>query len=466
MADNTTSVFSRLSERSNDGGMRLMAVASGQISYFQLPKDAVLLIGRAADADIRVEDKRVSREHARLHLGERVEIEDLGSANGTVLHNQRIPALRRIAISPGEAIGIGGAVLVIQSGRAENDTSSSGIRPVREHSLATVLPKGAVVQDDAMRRVYELAGRVALGDVNVLIFGESGSGKELLAETIHRCSRRADKPFLSINCAALSESLLESELFGHERGAFTGANQSKPGLLESLPGGTLLLDEIGEMVPALQAKLLRALETKQVLRVGSSRPRPIDLRFISATNRVISDEVSRGQFRRDLYFRINTVMIHVPPLRERPSEILPLAHRFVETLFGDANHLLAPKLSLAAEQLLQAHSWPGNVRELRGAIQRALLLCEDELRPEHFDLEAARASAPTLPPSARVEPRLRDGTVRSEIADLERRRIEEVLQLFSGNQTRAAEHLGLSRRTLLNRLDEYGLSRPRKKPPS
>ncbi|MFZ5895012.1 MAG: sigma 54-interacting transcriptional regulator [Myxococcota bacterium] len=437
-----------------------MIVEGGRVSYIALPSNGMLVVGRGSGADIVIKDQRASREHARLHVGERLEVEDLRSVNGTLLRNQPLTPWERVGFAIGECIGIGGAVLVVQRQDLAGPSVSSEVVPVRQRSLESILPPGAIVEDERMKRVYELAARVAPGEVNVLILGESGCGKELLAETIHRCSARADAQFLSINCAALSEQLLESELFGHERGAFTGAHQAKPGLLESAPGGTVFLDEVGEMVPALQAKLLRVLETRQVLRVGSSKPRPIDVRFVSATNRVLADEVVRGSFRKDLYFRLNAISIEIPSLRERRGEILPLAKRFVSELFAEAGHSVPPAVSAEAAAELEAHDWPGNVRELKNAIRRALLLCDSYISAA--DLNLVRFS--TVPEQRRpVTEQCGRELVRDEIAYLERTRIVEALDRFTGNQTRAAEHLGMSRRTFLNRLDEYRIARPRKR---
>jgi len=461
--------------------LQLAIIDSGRLTFFSLPREGTVLIGRGQHADVRLEDPRVSRDHARLHLGEATEIEDLGSANGTLVQNRLIPKFTRISISPTQGIGLGNAVIVIQPLDVQQQIAAASDQAPRMKPASP--PDGIVLLDEQMRRLYEMAARVALGQVSVLILGETGTGKELLAETIHRSSPRASKDFLCINCATLSESLLESELFGYEKGAFTGAQQSKAGLLESAPGGTVFLDEVGEMTAATQSKLLRALEARQILRVGGTKPRPIDVRFVSATNRNLVDEVARGQFRRDLYFRLNTVTLEIPPLRERGVEIAPLAQRFAAAACSAAGRKIAPRFTDAAIQELEAYPWPGNVRELRSIVERAVLLCEREISPQHLALkEARRLSEPLLPRSAndgsseaslpasrRAQPETREAAtssrsnLRVERATLERRRIKEALDLFGGNQTRAAQYLGISRRTLLNRLDEYGYTRPRKR---
>jgi two-component system response regulator AtoC len=293
---------------------------------------------------------------------------------------------------------------------------------------------------EEMQRVHALAERAAAGSINLLILGETGAGKEVLARRVHRLSPRAGRPFVCINCAALSEPLLESELFGHERGAFTGATGAKPGLLETAPGGTVFLDEVGELPAALQAKLLRVIETRELTRVGSVRPRQIDVRFIAATNRDLEAEVARGAFRRDLFFRLNGMTLSLPPLRARPREIPALCRRFLEELSPAAGRKTAPRLTAAALAQLCAHPWPGNVRELRNAIERALLLAPgQEIGVEH--LPGAAAAAPVAS---------------------ERERILAALAACAGNQSRTARELGISRKVLLARLDSYGVKRPRK----
>ena len=481
MAEPTTLGPVEQGSAGESAALQLAIIDSGRLTFFPLPQQGAVVIGRGQRADVRLEDPRVSREHARLHLGEATEIEDLGSVNGTLVQNRLIPSFTRTSVLPAQGIALGGAVIVLQPldvlQQLAADTDEA------ERMTPPNPPEGIVIHDEQMQRLYQMAARVAAGRVNVLILGETGTGKELLAETIHRSSPRAGKDFLCLNCAALSESLLESELFGHEKGAFTGAQQSKAGLLESAPGGTVFLDEVGEMTAATQAKLLRALESRQVMRVGGTKPRPLDVRFVSATNRNLVDEVARGQFRRDLYFRLNTVTLDVPPLRERVVEIAPLAQRFVSAACTAAGRKVAPRLTDAAIQELECYPWPGNVRELRNVIERAVLLCGQEIGPQHLALkEALRLSESLLPPSANdassdaslpekapTKAKHRDAAMSShtnlrvERASLERQRILEALDLFAGNQTRAAQHLGISRRTLLKRLDEYGWSRPRKK---
>ncbi|MBL8714412.1 MAG: sigma 54-interacting transcriptional regulator [Myxococcales bacterium] len=359
-----------------------------------------------------------------------------------------------------------------------------------------------VVQDPTMVRLYGLAERIADSTISVLLLGETGVGKEILAETIHQRSPRRDQPFVKLNCAALSESLLESELFGHERGAFTGAVQAKAGLLESAHGGTVFLDEVGELGPATQVKLLRVLEERKVTRVGSVKPKEIDVRFVAATNRDLEAEVAAGTFREDLFFRLNGIPLVIPPLRERPVEIEPLA-RSLMAQTCKKNGRPVPELRREAIEILRRYAWPGNIRELRNVMERAVLLAGGEaIGPEHLPVEKmvgaqlpARATgrslpptpapraAPIAPPSRRPAEFAHDevpagrptlpppdaeetgpwaSPLKSGMEQAERDLILKALEQCAGNQTQAAKLLGISRRTLVSRLEQYQLPRPRK----
>ena len=332
------------------------------------------------------------------------------------------------------------------------------------------LAREAGAPPTAMDRVRELVRTVATGDLSVLVTGETGTGKELCAEMIHRLSPRAAMPFVRFNCSALVETLVESELFGHEKGSFTGAQTAHEGLLETANGGTVCLDEVGELSLPVQAKLLRVLEERVVRRVGGTTGRKIDVRFVCATNRDLMDEVNAGRFRRDLYYRINGVRIVIPPLRERAEEIVPLARAFaararpgVSVVFGEDTM-----------RALLAHDWPGNIRELRNTIERAVLMSSGgAVRPSHLVLEpstpppARHDSYPTMPVervSYETMPGQRpSASLANEVAELERKRIVEMLEHFGGNQTHAARALGMSRSTLIARMEEYSLRRPRKR---
>jgi transcriptional regulator with PAS, ATPase and Fis domain len=323
----------------------------------------------------------------------------------------------------------------------------------------------------AMQELRRLVARVAPAMINVLLLGETGVGKEVLAAAIHRASPRNDQPFLRLNCAALSETLLESELFGHERGAFTGAVASKQGLLETADGGTVFLDEIGELPLSIQAKLLRVIEERVVLSVGAVKPKVIDVRFIAATNRDLDAEVARGRFRQDLFYRLDGISLVIPPLRERLEEIAGLVRGFVAEMWHKLEHdSPPPRLSQEALGELHAHAWPGNIRELRNVIERAVLLCTDgTIRPEHLLVggrQARRASSsPTIPyfgvPTRESQQNLAE-SVKREVAVVERRRIVAALERCNGNQTQAAKLLGISRATLVSRLELYDIDRPRK----
>jgi two-component system, NtrC family, response regulator AtoC len=315
-----------------------------------------------------------------------------------------------------------------------------------------------VVRDPKMVELSRMLERVARTEVTVLLLGETGVGKEVMAERIHELSPRARGKLVRLNCAALPEPLLESELFGHERGAFTGATATKPGLLEGAEGGTVFLDEIGEMPLGTQAKLLRVIEERKVRRLGARQPRDIDVRLVAATNRDLSREVSEGRFREDLFFRLNVFPIVIPPLRERVAEIEPLAEMFLSALSTRMRRPV-PSLSPGATKALLAHDYPGNIRELRNALERALVLCTgDVITEDSLTMARSRRSerAATEPPaSAALD-------LKAEMMELERQRIVEALDECAGNQTRAAKLLGISRRMLVKRLGAYGLPRPRK----
>ena len=332
----------------------------------------------------------------------------------------------------------------------------------------------------AMQDLYSMVERIAWSEISVLIFGETGVGKERLAEAVHKNSRRASMPFLRLNCAALTETLLESELFGHERGSFTGAQSAKAGLLESANGGTVFLDEVGDMPMTTQVKLLRVIEERKVRRVGALKPLPIDVRFVAATNRDLELEVQRGSFRKDLFFRLNGISFLIPPLRERVNEIEGLARALISEACQRMGRATEPELTPEVLALLQQYPWPGNIRELRNVIERAVLLCSGgglelshlpaEKMSSHFAARrtAHAAAAPALPAPLPALPGLRGGSLlpaelREQLAQAERQRIVEALSRFAGNQTEAAQALGISRRTLVKRLSTFNIPRPRKR---
>ncbi|GLS42403.1 sigma-54-dependent transcriptional regulator [Methylobacterium brachythecii] len=315
-----------------------------------------------------------------------------------------------------------------------------------------------VWRDPSMERVVKLAEQIARSDASVLITGESGTGKEVLARHVHARSNRANKPFVSVNCAAIPEALLESELFGHEKGAFTGAVARRIGRFEEANGGTLLLDEISEMDVRLQSKLLRALQERVIDRVGGSAPVKVDIRVLATSNRQLAEEVKKGTFREDLYYRLNVVHLRIPALRERPADILELAAHFAKK-YAEANGLPMRPLSREAMALVTKSPWRGNVRELENTIHRAVLLAsgaeigEDAvLTPEGDAIGAAAGPAER---AAQVAEAATRGLVGRTVADVERDLILDTLDHCLGNRTHAAKILGISIRTLRNKLNEY-----------
>jgi two-component system, response regulator FlrC len=319
-----------------------------------------------------------------------------------------------------------------------------------------------IYRDPIMREVLRLADQIAPSDASVFITGESGTGKEVMARYLHSRSKRAARPFISVNCAAIPEHLLESELFGHERGAFTGAIARRVGKFEEANGGTLLLDEISEMHPRLQAKLLRAIQEREIDRVGGTQPIKVDIRLIATSNRDLEVETRNGNFREDLYFRLNVVTLELPSLRNRPADIAVLAEHFIKK-YAAANAVEPPALSAAAGAILKAHSWRGNVRELENTMHRAVLLCKDgELGPEAIMLTGQRGAVSTPEAravaaieTAKVQVANTAGLVGRTVADVERDLILETLNHCLGNRTHAANILGISIRTLRNKLKQY-----------
>ncbi|WP_437485580.1 sigma 54-interacting transcriptional regulator [Sorangium sp. So ce1014] len=309
-------------------------------------------------------------------------------------------------------------------------------------------PGGIVASSPSMQRVLELARRVAQVDATVLVTGESGTGKERVARLVHDASPRARGPLLAINCAAIPEPLIESELFGHARGAFTGAARDRAGIFEAAAGGTLFLDEVGDLSAGVQVKLLRALQTREVRRVGENRSRAVDVRVVAATHRELAADVSAGRFRKDLYYRLNVIELRLPPLRERREDILPLARALLAQAAARMRRP-APRLSPGAADRLVRYAWPGNVRELENAMERAVALAEGR-RIEAGDLpEEARSALP--PPDAGP----RDERART-LGDVEKEHILAALARHGGNQTRTAAELGIGVSTLYRKLKEYG----------
>jgi DNA-binding NtrC family response regulator len=552
--------------------LSLVVVGDGVLATSALPSVGAVIIGRAADCDVRIDDQSISRNHAMLVLDPPLRVVDQNSANGTWVQNHRVPPGNAVEIRVDEAFRLGSVTAIVQRRRAppararrlrtheyfesrlEDECARAqrhGLHFVVAHvaladpadvetalarcladvdivaayapgelelllvdtepargtavleaieaalaardiaarvgtawyprdgrdpsalaarargrafgQVAVVPDTGdIVVADEKMRSLHALVARVAAANISVLLQGETGVGKEVVAELIHRGSARAGKPFLKLNCAALTETLLESELFGHERGAFTGAIATKPGLLEVADGGVLFLDEVGELAQSTQAKLLRVLDERKLLRVGGTAPRAIDVRIVSATNRDLETEVQRGAFRLDLLYRLNALSIVIPPLRERAGEIIPLAKRFLVDVAAKHGRPV-PRLSEDAAALMRAYTWPGNVRELRNVVERALVLATSDVIDVH-DLPHDKMRATLVAPPAAELPtasRPHDGDER--VAVDERQQILDALDACGGNQTHAARLLGVSRRTLINRLEKFALPRPRKR---
>lgn len=320
--------------------------------------------------------------------------------------------------------------------------SGSAVVPVRESAFDTVLGHSRGLQ-----QVIRLARKVAVTDVPVLLTGETGTGKEVFAQAIHHGSVRAKQPFVAINCSAFSKELLESEIFGHKAGAFTGALKDKKGLFEEANHGTIFLDEVGEMAYGLQAKLLRVLETGEYIKVGDTKPTKIDVRIVSATNRNLKEEIANSNFREDLYFRLSVFHLHLPPLRERREDIPELAAAFLK-FFAAKMGKQVKGFAADCQAWMQSYAWPGNVRELRNVIERALIICDDYITLDDMPLDF-RSS--TLSGSAA------DGDD-FELAEAEHRHIQRVLQYTKGNKAEAARLLKIGLTTLYRKIEEYGIN--------
>ena len=419
-------------------GWILLVTAPDGVRVHAVPDQGEVVIGRDAGSDIVLDDAQISRRHIRIVIGDRCRVEDLGSRNGTSYRGTALSARVPTELIPGESVVVGPFSLMLLP-RASGGAGAS--------------PTGAALQvDDPGAEPPPLVRAAARSPVALLIRGETGVGKEVLADAIHRASERPG-PCVRLNCAAFNEALLETELFGHERGAFTGAVLAKAGLLESAAGGTVFLDEVGEMPPSLQAKLLRAIETREVYRVGGIRPVALDVRFIAATHRDLGAAVTAGGFRRDLFYRLAGLTLEIPPLRQRPARMAMLALTFADEIAARTG--VPFRLAAATLARLERHDWPGNARELRNVIERAALLAAGgEVRPEHILIDAVAPLAEGTTPS--TEPFL-DGEARAD-----RDRILAALEACQGNQTRAARELGVSRATLVHKLGLYRLPRPRK----
>ncbi len=416
----------------------VVSAASG-LRAEQLPRKKRIVVGRSRSCDIVVDDGSVSREHAAIFdAGGELRLEDLGSRNRTTVTGRALREGESAAISVGSVIEIGHATLLVQHGEPAGTPVAAGATP------------GTVVSDPTMQRLHALLDVIAPSPLNVLLLGETGTGKEVFAEALHARSLRARAPLVRVNCAGLAGSLLESELFGHEKGAFTGAQGAKPGLFEAATGGTLFLDEVGEMPLDTQAKVLRVIEAGEVTRLGSVAPRRVDVRYVAATHRHLEARIEDGSFRADLFFRLNGYTMTLPPLRERREDILPLAELFVERMAkaGHAGAGCRRVLGPDAQAALEQYAWPGNIRELKNVIERASVLAgpSGRIEPRHLQL-APRASDGA---EGNASP------LRAQRSSFEYQHILGVLEETGGDRKAAAAILGIAYRTLLAKLAENG----------
>ncbi|HEX7700814.1 MAG TPA: sigma 54-interacting transcriptional regulator, partial [Kofleriaceae bacterium] len=530
-------------------------------------------LGRGEGADVRIEDVSISRAHAALHVRNTLQLEDLGSSNGTFLHGARLAVGARVDLAAGEFFEVGSVVCVVRGldtherlrqlrthehfearlqdemSRARRSSNHPAVIRIRidddddDDVIATILelvrpgdvmaryapgeyevlvvdtesaaaaeltvqiarrlegrtvsfgvavhphdgssaeelfaaacrslePESRdersgdlIIESPTMRRLHELLRRVAAGGVNVLLLGETGVGKEVFASRLHAISPRAGAPFVKLNCAAFTDTLLDSELFGHEKGAFTGADRRKLGLIESANGGMVFLDEIGELEAGAQAKLLRVIEDRQVRRVGGLDSFPIDVVFVAATNRDLNAEVAAHRFRADLFYRLDGFSVTIPPLRERREEIVPLARSFIAAAARRMNLPTPPALTDEVIPLLEAYRWSGNIREVRNMMDRAVLLSGGgSIQLEHLPLENLKSGTDALEQSlARASSASEPPPGLNDDERAERDRIIETLASVYGNQTRAAEVLGISRRWLTTKMARFRIPRPRKR---
>ncbi|HEX5063001.1 MAG TPA: sigma 54-interacting transcriptional regulator, partial [Kofleriaceae bacterium] len=439
-ADKTTQLALRAEAAQSNRHYLLVFERDLSTRVFQLPANGTVIIGRGDDTALQLRDSSVSRRHARItQVDGRAQLADLESQNGTLINHDRVNEPQPLV--SGDQISLGGVTLVYHSS-VTREVSPRSDDKARTISLGG---RNVVVADPAMARLYELVERLAVSELPVLVCGETGAGKDVVASALHQLSHRNGQPLISLNCAAIQENLVESELFGYERGAFSGAVTAKPGLLETANGGTVFLDEIGDLPLAVQAKLLRVLETKRVLRLGDVRERAIDIRLIAATHRDLGDDVVSGRFRRDLFFRLSGATLWIPPLRDRPRELPLLADMFLRDACRQQRRA-AMQLSDATRAQLLAMPWPGNVRELKHLMEYlAAALHDNVIEPHHLEQPARleRMSTEIEVPQAPVKFR----PLADEIRELEQSRITAALSAAAGNQRVAAQLLAMPLRT-------------------
>lgn len=390
-------------------------------------------VGAAAQNDIVLSDDYASSRHLQIEaMEDGFKVIDLNSTNGTIVKGQKI---RESVIQSGEEILIGKTHLIL--------AWQEGVEKITPHQETHFC--GLVGQSPSMRKLFAQIERVAATPMTVLIQAETGCGKELVARSLHDLSGRRDKPYVVINCGAIASNLIESELFGHEKGAFTGAQSRRVGAFEEANEGTLFLDEVAELPLELQPKLLRALENRTIKRVGHNQEVPVDVRVIAATHRNLAREVKEGRFREDLYYRLFVIPLSIPPLRERREDISLLANYFLKQLDFQGEKQFLPE---ALAELVK-YDWPGNVRELKNIVSRALVFSGDEkmIGPGSLSMVNLSDSVPVVMTSPTGKP----------LEDFEKQKILEVLQLASGNKTKAAQMLGIAKSTLFKKLHDYGL---------
>ena len=387
---------------------------------------AAVVIGKGEQAGLRVDDRHVSRQHARVsRVSAGVLIEDLGSRNGTFVNGVPID---RVVVKRGSLISVGNSAVRLQF----------GLRPSAKHSF-----HGAIGSAECMREVFAILDKLAATEVSILLTGETGTGKDVLARAVHAGSARAEAPFAVFDCGAVAPNLIESDLFGHKKGAFTGAIGDREGVFERGNGGTVFLDEIGELPLELQPRLLRVLEQRAVNRVGGAERTDIDVRVLSATNCDLAAAVDAGRFRKDLFFRLSAAVVEIPPLRDRLEDVPALVAIFL----GDSDGPMT--VSPATLKALRSYDWPGNVRELRNVIESAAALADGPaLEPRHLLFFKHGRRAPTLerlPLGGRT------------LENLERAAIKQTLEHTEGNKAQAARMLGIASSTLYEKIKKFGL---------
>lgn len=467
-------------------GLRLLVIIGAEPHAYPLSDGMSLVVGRGKTASLVIDHPSLSREHARVEVHDNVvTLEDLGSRNGTRVRGELLQPGVRVPIVVGDAVVLG-AVLVALQGPPPSPSTSTGISHavtapplmaprVTSHAqgaqgvqgvgpVMATAPSGFTPQATPavgpMAEVLALADLAAPAPVAVLLLGETGVGKTTIAERIHHRSGRSGD-FVRVNCAAVPEPLLESELFGYEKGAFSGAQSQKLGLIEVASGGTLLLDEIGDMPLATQAKLLHVVEHGEVMRLGALKPKKVDVRLIAATHRNLTEMVDKQLFRADLFYRINGIAITIPALRMRTNEILILAQQFLGQICARMVKP-TPRLSVEAQNALLAHPWNGNLRELKNVMDRAALLVQGpEVNAAALGL-FPNAPTPSTPPNASSSSTSRSNKdLRADVESFEREQIIKALEASQGNQTRAAQMLNMPLRTFVKRLTRYGLTKRR-----